>query len=70
MKKLVEGDKMANFNLNEYLKEKHSEIMECKDKNIPFECYEIIASKSLCEQKHIYNILVEVKRYLLANCLN
>lgn len=28
---------MANFNLNEYLKEKHSEIMECKDKNIPFE---------------------------------
>ncbi len=32
------------------------------DKNIPFECYEIIASKSLCEQKHIYNILVELDK--------
>ena len=37
MKKLEEGDKMANFNLNEYLKEKHSEIMACKEKEIAFE---------------------------------
>ncbi|MBR2476592.1 MAG: helix-turn-helix transcriptional regulator [Clostridia bacterium] len=32
-------------------------------KNIPAQCYELLSAKSIEEQEHIYNILLEMDKY-------
>ncbi len=32
-------------------------------RNIPLECYELLSSKSVEEQEHIYRILIEMDKY-------
>ena len=34
-----------------------------KERNIPLECYEFLASKTKDEQEHLYRILIEMDKY-------
>ena len=36
---------------------------DSSDKNIPFECYELLSSKSKDEQERIYRIILEIDKY-------
>ena len=51
--------------LNLTLSKLFEKIEESTDeqKNIPLECYDLLSSKTLKEQKQLFNILLEIEKY-------
>lgn len=57
-------EKISNA-LNLPLSNLFEKLDECtnEQRNIPLECYNLLSSKSIEEQEHIFNILTEIENY-------